>query len=173
MKGLAPTPTPAPMGSMPNKGTLASFTTSKGKAIVMTENDFPALGKKPANVPSALPSAIKPDTSYAGLARDWAKKKQEEEENSKKMAESDAILAKLAYDDRVTRELSVKLKQVRLQNIQTKRTPLEEDETYIPPPVDDYEEYNTYSAQLEEEEEDEEYDPTVNYRRHKNELSNL
>ena len=90
-----------------------------------------------------------------------------------KTVDYNAILAKLAYDDRVTRELSVKLKQVRLQNIQTKRTPLEEDETYIPPPVDDYEEYNTYSAQLEEEEEDEEYDPTVNYRRHKNELSNL
>ena len=77
----------------PNKGTLASFTTSKGKAIVMTDNDFPSLGKKPA---IATSSVIKPETSYAGLARDWAKKKQEEEENGKKMAESEAILAKLA-----------------------------------------------------------------------------
>ena len=161
-----------PMGS---KGTLASFTTSKGKAIVMTENDFPVLGKKPLALalPLALPLVIKSETSYACLARDWAKKKQEEEE-TKKLAESAAIQTAVAYDDRVTRELSAKLKQVRLQRIhhaQLHRNSLEEDESYIPPPVDDYD-YNTYSVQ-EEEEEEEEYDPTVNYRRHKNELSNL
>ena len=173
MKNRESTSNPTYESPTPNKGTLASFTTSKGKAIVMTDNDFPALGKKPVNVSTVVPTVVKPETSYAGLARDWAKKKQEEEENGKKMAESEAILAKLAYDDRVTRELSMKLKQVRLQRVQPQSNPLEEDETYIPPPVDDYEEYNTYSAQLEEEEEEEEYDPTVNYRRHKNELSNL
>jgi len=172
MKNRLPTPvpTPAPVstGPMLNKGTLASFTTSKGKAIVMTENDFPALGKKPT-ITSA--SAVKPETSYAGLARDWAKKKQEEEENGKKMAESEATRAKLEYDDRVTRELRMKLNKVQLQHTQTKSNSLEEEEPYIPPPVDDYE-YNTYVVQ-EEEEEEEEYDPTINYRRHKNELSNL
>lgn len=165
-------PTPPPESPVPNKGTLASFTTSKGKPIVMTENDFPALGKKPATASVTAPSVVKSETSYAGLARDWAKKKQEEEENSKKMAESEAIRAKLAYDDRVTRELRMKLNQFQLQRVQTQSNPLEEEENYIPPPVDDYE-YNTYSAQLEEEEEEEEYDPTINYRRHKNELSNL
>jgi len=138
----------------------------------MTENDFPVLGKKPSTgnaVPStgkAVPSTGKAVASYAGLARDWAKKKQEEEE-IKKMSDSAVIQTALAYDDRIVRELSAKMKQVRLQQIQPNS--LEEDESYIPPPVDDYEEY-AYSAQIEEEEE-EEYDPTINYRRNKNELS--
>jgi len=170
-----PSTSPSPVSHLPpslNKGTLASLTTSKGKPLIMTEEDFPALGKKGA-VNGAMNDTVKPETSYAVLAREWAKKKQEEEENGKKAADLAAIQAKLEYDDRVTRELSAKLKVVQLQSLQRQKKnalpPLEEDETYLPPPIDDYETYNADIAQ--EVEEEEEYDPTINYRRNKNELS--
>lgn len=160
MKGITQS-APALESSTPlSKGTLSALTSNKGKPVMMTEDDFPALGKKPV-----VTNVVNTTHSYANLAKDWAKKKQEDEEKTKQMAESEAIQAKLGFDDRITRELSAKLKAVRLQ---CSRAVDAEEEQDILPPIDDYEVYNTFSAEIEEEEE---YDPTVNYKRNRNELS--
>ena len=131
------------MGKPPKKGFL--------------EEDFPALGGKKVVVP------VVARAKYSDLAKDWAKKQEEEQENAKRMTEEEQKLKKMDYYDRVAIQVSAKLQKIHVK----KAVDDQEDEVELPPQDD----YDTYDVPVEEEEEEEEYDPTVDYRRNRNELS--
>lgn len=132
------------MGKLPKKG--------------FVDEDFPALGGKKVEAP------VVARVKYSDLAKDWAKKQEEEKESAKRMTEEEQKLKKMDYYDRVAIQVSAKL-----QKIQVKKAvdDVQEDEVELPPQDD----YDTYDVPVEEEEEEEEYDPTVDYRRNRNELS--
>ena len=131
------------------------------KSAVPSDDDFPALGsKKPV---AATTVEVKPATSFSDLAKDWAKKQQDEKEQAKYMTEVEQGKKKLDYYERLTLQVNSKLQKLQVNK---KVEEAEEEEVELPP-QDDYE---TYEEPVEEEEE-EEYDPTVDYKRNRNELS--
>ena len=131
------------------------------KSAIPSDDDFPALGsKKPV---AATTVEVKPATSFSDLAKDWAKKQQDEKEQAKYMTEVEQGKKKLDYYERLTLQVNSKLQKL---HVSKKVEEAEEEEVELPP-QDDYE---TYEEPVEEEEE-EEYDPTVDYKRNRNELS--
>ena len=143
-------------------------------ARIESVDEFPSLGstmRRPSTSTNATTPVEAPKSSFASLARDWAKKQQEEEEKKKQEEALEADKKRLQYksDARLSREVHKGIHKLLIGNKQI--TQDEEENDHDLPPPDDYD-YGTYDiAGEEEEEEDVEYDHTNNYRRNKNELS--
>jgi hypothetical protein len=140
--------------------------------VHLTDDDFPALGSKPA----VKPAAIVQGTNYAALSRDWAKKQEEDAIIAKDTAEKERF--RIQADQFLRQKEAKEAEEFRMRNIMlpVKRNKIEEQvldiggnesdgsvaESYDSPPEIEYEE--------EEEEEEEEMNSHWDGRRYRNEL---
>lgn len=143
--------------------------------VHLTDDDFPALGSKPA-VKSAKTSTIVQGTNYAALSRDWAKKQEEDAIIAKEAAEKER--SRIQAEQFLRQKEAKEAEEFRMRNIMlpVKRNKIEQQvldiggnesdgsvaESYDSPPEIEYEE--------EEEEEEEEMNSHWDGRRYRNEL---
>ena len=147
--------------------------------VHLTDDDFPALGSKPAVKPAVKPvkAAVVQGTNYAALSREWAKKQEEDAIIAKDTAEKERF--RIQADQFLRQKEAKEAEEFRMRNIMlpVKRNKIEEQvldiggnesdgsigaESYDSPPEIEYEE--------EEDEEEEEMNSHWDGRRYRNEL---